>query len=595
MPLPCDDWEYQMVDRLVAQGKLSPEFVMKQLDNTIQNLFEIGPQAKYELNRVFDLAANQDLLTETALLTVLQAKTAIKLSPKLVEANEMIFSAIRCLADLPFGPNNRPRRDGITLPQVYRALAWILPDHARHIFVEDNFSRVRTLADHRRLIFQGFASRHGSPFYEASIARKLAARNAFDCHDRIEHVADLCAMNYDDGGDEIFHDLLEILYSSQDQMLNPCIAPATKDAFRPLANEMSTEHDLPTLRTLAIPSNCFVALVRLLLAMQFPPPAAGEDPTELSHFTSAAVSICAAFTATDTPHLITHPPFDHGLHKLAPYLFDSLYRFLSVTFLGQNNLVDIPRPSREVPSRPSSDGILTLPLAAQLATFLSWNVDYTSLTCHARFKPEDAPENVSALLKALIPPSGFEPPSILLLQGFSAATSEPVVFGFFTPSPDKDGKAIQDVSPPNYIGVENCALFQLAPVHEVFRGTVGKAGWSVADDKTIVFGDVGAGASVTVTLATPSALSAKDHATGGEEGKKRSLGRVTAQQVVVSGEEEDPDETRGWDREDGWFEKVKARKEREKQGWTFEADERRGDLMVEFEVELVEVWSGRQE
>jgi hypothetical protein len=621
MPLLCDDWEYEMVDRLDAQGKLSAEFVMKQLDNTIQNVFATASEPKEAnsvLKRAFDLTASEGLLTETALLTLLQAKTAI-IKPSLMEANGVVFSAIKALGDLPFGPNKvGGELDGITLAQLCRALAWLLPDNARRIFMEDNFSRVRTLADHRRLLFQGFASRYGFPLYEAPIARKLAARNAFACHDRIEHVADLCAMNYDDGGDEIFHDLLEILYSSQDQMLNPCIAPATKDAFRALATKMSTEHNLPTLRTLAIPADRFVALVRLLLAMQFPPPAAEEDPVELSHFTSAAVSICATFTATDTHNLITHPSFDHGLQQQAPYLFDSMHRFLSLAFLGQTHLVDIPRPSQQVPSTSSPDALLTIPLAAQLATFLCWNVDYASLTRHARFTSEVPPESPSALLKALIPPSGFEPPSILLFQGYTGASAERVVFGLFTPSPDKgtspsftilqgsyarkqltwtnrivDGQAIQNVSPPNYIEIEDCALFQLAPVHGVFRGTVGKTGWGVLNEKTIVFGDVGAGASMTFTLATLPGVRVREEVNSEED--RKGLGRITARQVVVSGEEEDPDETRGWDREDDWFEKVKARKEREKQGWTFEADAWRGDWMVEFEVESVEVWSGRPE
>ncbi|KAK0640715.1 hypothetical protein B0T16DRAFT_460873 [Cercophora newfieldiana] len=581
----CESWAYEIVDHLYDQGKLSAESLMQHLEDTVAIGSCIPDTAKPELKRVFQLAANNDgLLTEDALLNLLRTKTAIRLSPELVEANKIVFSALSYLGNLPLGSKTDSGLDGITFVQFSRALVWILPAICGHILMEDNFSRARTEADDRRLLFQSLASRYPEPLYEAPIARKVALRNAFDYHHHIG--SDLCATNYDDDGDEIFHDLLHILYTSQDQDKTPHIAPAPMDAFRPLAKKISTKHNLPVLRTLGIPADRFVALLRLLLAMQFEAPTAQEEPVDLSHFTPPAVSLCAAFTAADTHNIVTHPSFDHGLHQLAPYLLDSLRQFLSLTFLGRPYALLIPRPS-QLPGIQNPDRILTLPLAAQLATFLCWNLDYVSLSRHARFTPDVPPESASGLMKAFTPPEDSEPPSVVLFKGRSTVDSEQVVFGLFTPHPGKDGQAIFDVSEPNRVGDHGCALFQLAPVHGVFRGTPGKPGWNMLDERTIVFGEVGAGVCMTISLPCPSSEEAAKEE--GNEGK--SLGRITARQVMVSGEEEDLDETRGWDREDGWFDEAKAKKEREKEGWTYEGDAGRGNWIAEVEMESVEVWS----
>jgi len=433
---PCEDWEYEMVNKLVAQGKLSIEFITQRLDSTIATGSGFPDEAKLELRHVFDTAANNEgLLTEPSLLVLLQRKSTIALSPELAEANKIIFSALKYLSTLPFGPKIGTHVEGITFAEFSRALVWILPETSGWLFEEDNFSRARKPADHRRLLFQSIALRHDHPLYEASIARKLALRNAFNTDQ--EFGADLSAMNYDDDGDESFHDLLEILYSSQDQI--PGRLGARPDSLRPLAKRISTETDLPVIRTLGIPTERFITLIRVLLAMQFHPPATGEESVNLLSFTPAAVAICAAFEAPDTHHLITHPSFESALEHLAPYLFDPLHQFLSLTFLGRTHghlSANIDAPIH-LSSTPSPDSILTIPLVAQLTAFLCWSFDYTSLEAHAMFTPSAPAESASRLIKSLVPPNNFEPPALLLLQGYSTVTSERVVFGLFTPHPDK--------------------------------------------------------------------------------------------------------------------------------------------------------------
>ena len=111
----------------------------------------------------------------------------------------------------------------------------------------------------------------------------------------------------------------------------------------------------------------------------------------------------------------------------------------------------------------------------------------------------------------------------------------------------------------------------------MFSGTPEKAGWNVLDDKTVVFGELGAGVCITVSLGT---------------GSGSGIGQITVRQVLANIEEEDLDETRGWDREDGWLDAAKAKKQEEKQRWTFEPDGKRGDWFVDGKIELVEIWAG---
>jgi len=85
------------------------------------------------------------------------------------------------------------------------------------------------------------------------------------------------------------------------------------------------------------------------------------------------------------------------------------------------------------------DGILTVTLAAQLASFLCWNFDYPSIRALARFTPDNLPEGgANRLINALMPPAGeAEPPVVMLFRVFDKVSEERAVFGLFTPAPDQ--------------------------------------------------------------------------------------------------------------------------------------------------------------
>ncbi|KAK0719314.1 hypothetical protein B0H67DRAFT_467885, partial [Lasiosphaeris hirsuta] len=549
------------IDGWVMQGRLSSESLLQRLDESIATSNAIPFDAKPTLQRVFESVSNSEgLLPESALLSLLQTKAALPPSPELVEASKVLFEALVYLSSFPMtGPKVGSHVEGLTLAELSRALVWILPRNYQYVIEEGNFSRVRTPADHRRLIFQSLALSHEHALYDASLARKLALRNAFDI-DR-EYLADLCLTNHDDDGDEIYHDLLDVLYSTQPDVI-PGISPAHRDAFRPAAKTISAEKHIPLLRTLGIPAERFVSLVRLLLATQFKPPIPAEQQqqqADIAIYTPAARSIAAAFTTPGTHDLITHPQFDHALAHLAPYLFDSLYQFLSTTFLGQTYFLvagNLDRPSQlplSTPTPSPSASTLTLPRASQLTTFLAGAAYFPWFYLHAHFSatPTTPPPTAASLARAIqSAPPGIQT-AVVLLSGRDTSTLQTVIFGLFTPHPTADMTSIQHTHVPDHVGTEGCALFQLAPTHGVFRGRVGKPGWRVLGEETIVFGEVGAGVCLRL-----------------RPGPERE-GRI-------------------------WFDEAKADRERERDGWTYEADVQRGDWLAEFELERIEIWSERE-
>ncbi|KAK0642872.1 hypothetical protein B0T16DRAFT_391505 [Cercophora newfieldiana] len=457
---------------------------------------------------------------------------------------------------MPFpSPGDENGGEALTLAQLNRALMWILSDELQNIFPESNSSRLTTLADQRRFVFQSLANCHEHPFYASSDAQKLAPRSAFDVFDNRrdrEFHASLCGPNYDERGDEIYHNMLHVLYSIQPDQIAYYASP-TMDAFRPVADKIRAEKRTPLLRTLAIPAHRFTALVRLLLAMQFaPPPTATPDHRlELADFNTMALSITAACTTPDTHNLITHPQFEHALHYQAPYLLDSLHHFLSTIFRGQPSFMLLAadlEPPTQLPDT-SHDQILTLPLASQIATFLADSVGFSGYHLHTSYTASSSPDTFALIADLTSTPETQE--AMMLLSGRDTTTGQHVIFGLYTPRPQGDGPSTQDVYVLNHVGPSGYALFQLEPVHGFFRGTVGKPGWTALDAETVVFGELGAGVCLTLQLGT--------------SGSGR-LSRGSVRQVVVQGQEDEEEIERAWDREDDWLDEKKEKRERKKQG-----------------------------
>lgn len=91
-----------------------------------------------------------------------------------------------------------------------------------------------------------------------------------------------------------------------------------------------------------------------------------------------------------------------------------------------------------------------------------------------------------------------EGPLFLLISGKIIDENEErnkdAVFGVFIADNANDGTEIQ---PKRQVDWDSILLFQLSPVHDIFRGTVGKPGWEVIGEE-LCFGERDGGVALAL-------------------------------------------------------------------------------------------------
>jgi hypothetical protein len=133
--------------------------------------------------------------------------------------------------------------------------------------------------------------------------------------------------------------------------------------------------------------------------------------------------------------------------------------------------------------------VLTLPRMVQLESFL-----YNSL-CMADTRvlhvySELAMPTPATLMQSIETANCW---TLLIVSG-RTATGEAYIFGVHFTDPKTYGDRIQDLDS----ATESTAiLFQLSPIHDVFRGMDGTLAWSMTNDK-VVFGREGHGAALSL-------------------------------------------------------------------------------------------------
>lgn len=275
----------------------------------------------------------------------------------------LVYNIIAYLGATPFHTRLRERRSSLSLSEVYRGLAWVLPDLHQSLVVASNRSRARTTADHRRLLFQSLATTtHGSSFDPVK-ARQRATDNAHSSTD--SRWTDWIAVNFDDDGDEMYHDVLDVLYATQPET-NPPYGDVKRDDFRDLAKTLAK--DQPQLHTLAISRDEFTIFITFLLALQFEHKTQPNPP----QYEDAARSLTALFCETGDSEIITWPQFDDALQQM-PFLFDPLYRLLSSAFL---KAAPFAVSGDWLAPQPPVDSFMNLPRLSQLATIVNQDVDF---------------------------------------------------------------------------------------------------------------------------------------------------------------------------------------------------------------------------
>lgn len=145
-------------------------------------------------------------------------------------------------------------------------------------------------------------------------ARKQAERRAFDFSgvwsEKLRR--EYARTNYDEDGDEMFHDLLDVLYVvSQPEQIGWGGPP--RDGFRPLAKDMRGD-DRELLHHLTIPQDVFRVLMRLLLVTHFGRPDVWQFE-QSADLDCVSESIVKAF-AQGSKLGITWEVFDQALGKM---------------------------------------------------------------------------------------------------------------------------------------------------------------------------------------------------------------------------------------------------------------------------------------
>jgi hypothetical protein len=133
------------------------------------------------------------------------------------------------------------------------------------------------------------------------------------------------------------------------------------------------------------------------------------------------------------------------------------------------------------------DGALTLPRLSQLATVLPNSVDFSSLSRVRRYSSKHLLESSSELISVI----QTVPDDALMVVSMMKSEDVSRVYAVFSPKPKLDGASVQTNAIPNHVGRERCAIFQLLPAFDIYRGVVGKPGWTVLSDDAVVFGRKG--------------------------------------------------------------------------------------------------------
>ncbi|KAF2446206.1 hypothetical protein P171DRAFT_430407 [Karstenula rhodostoma CBS 690.94] len=319
--------------------------------------------------------------------------------------------------------------ESLSLQDTQRALAWLLPGRHLSMATIGNHGRMRTRADHRRLLFQSLANRSvptaDNPANETA-RRRYAHRNAFD----MEHVKrgygvleEYASINRDDDGDEMYHDLLDVL---QNNVPDNYPYGSKRDDLRPLAKELRADF---AFHELAVARGELSDLARALLALQFETNQTTLKPGDLEYLDEAVASVMATFVCDESDvqaayptagDLIAWPAFDQGLKQI-PHIFDPVYRVLNDVLLnGEIDGETIPSAYGIPPELHSQDQphILSLGFMTLTAAILPPLIDWDALHTVLRWRRDSAELPSSHALwthiRTSVPSPDADPPASIL-------------------------------------------------------------------------------------------------------------------------------------------------------------------------------------
>jgi hypothetical protein len=255
----------EQIHAWTAVGAMSLEAVFARFDQGITDSSVLFSEELAALQEHFEaICDSRGCIYEPTFTAFVLTK--IHLQPALADAVRILFDSLCYLSKVPFQTISPPSRY-LTLNGLKRALVWILPSKASSVITE-TFGFMRSRTDHRRLIFQSLAtSRHEATVpYDLRLAQAVETckENAYKlgCGAEFPDIG----INFDEDGDEMYHDVLDVLASTQ-PYVSPVFALQSRDRFRELATKL--HKGAPSLFNLAVPEHRLTTFLSLLIATNF--------------------------------------------------------------------------------------------------------------------------------------------------------------------------------------------------------------------------------------------------------------------------------------------------------------------------------------
>jgi hypothetical protein len=239
----------------------------------------------------------------TAFTSFLAQNSSPSSLPLLEEVAPILYSSAVYLSNFPFHSCLvASAKSNLTYEALLRATFWSIPGRS-HRYLD----RARSASDQRRLLFQSLADINGTFPFDKSEEKKVAAEKAINVgnHDR-----DFAIVNYDEDGDEMYHDVLDVISTHRMQYIEPPYGTYSREAFHPLTKRLAS----PTrLRQLAISRSRFQKVVKFLLAEHQYDESLKTD-LQLLDVDSAADHVVNAFCqGTESGGVITWQKFEGAL------------------------------------------------------------------------------------------------------------------------------------------------------------------------------------------------------------------------------------------------------------------------------------------
>ncbi|ODM21273.1 hypothetical protein SI65_04326 [Aspergillus cristatus] len=448
-----EEWS-EPINKLVAQGLLAPDAVLDALTQRVLNFYVLDEETELpRLHETFEsLATEEDgvkQLTQSAFLSFLTFSGF--LPPSMRDAGALIYRSLLYLSQYPF---YRSIPEALTYEELIRALAWTMPERSRNIYDECHDSRSRSPADFRRQLFQGFATtRDGKSVpFDVEHTKEQAEQRAFNFTGADRRRS--AGTNYDDDGDEMFHDILDVLYSVQPKDIGWKAPP--RDCFRPIAKELVGDERV---HHLSIPQDEFRAILKLLVTTYFGKPSFSFKLADLDHVVDCI--ICPVIQRSDIG--ITWNMYEQAAGNGMPMLMRGLQRILRPFYTNstdENTTIDLPQSGK----------IATWPVMAQLGSLGAFGSIFAFVQQYKYYDVRTMPVTASALADELdaLPRASIA----VLLSGKNSKTGKKIIFGSYMPYFPFD---------------ESPFLFQLSDIQDAFRGNASRPGREL-DGGELVFG-----------------------------------------------------------------------------------------------------------